>query len=235
MESFPSFPAGEISSEMARGEATRQAILTAAMQLFCERGYHGTSMRQIARQADIALGGIYNHFSSKEQLFIEVLYRYHPVFRIIPQLGDTPAADLESFVRGAAQAMVASFDNRVDFIKLMFIELVEFDSVHLPILVQQVMPRALEFSQRFAEYTGQLRPLPPLILTRAFVSLFFAYLMFDLLAGKDLPAEMRQGALEHFIDIFLHGIVREPETEPPVGAGDASAESILADGPLEME
>lgn len=205
------FPSGENSSEGTRGEQSREAILTAAMQLFCERGYHGTSMRQIARQAGIALGGIYNHFSSKEQLFIAVLYRYHPVFQIIPQLSSVPAADLESFVRNAAQTMVASFGDRVDFVKLMFIELVEFDSIHLPELVRMVLPRALQFSQQFAAYSPTLRPIPPLILTRAFISLFFAYLMFELLAGRDLPEAMRQDALEYFIDIYLHGVVRAPD------------------------
>jgi len=202
------FSPSKMSGEASRGEQSREAILNAAMQLFCDRGYHGTSMRQIARQAGIALGGIYNHFSSKEQIFVAVLYRYHPVFRLIPQLSNTPAENLESFIQGAAQAMVASFDGRVDFIKLMFIELVEFDSVHLPELVRMVMPRVHQFSNRFTEHADQLRPIPPLILTRAFVSLFFAYLMFDLLAGKDLPEAMRQDALEHFIDIYLHGIVK---------------------------
>ena len=48
-----------------KGETTRLAIEDAAVNLFMEHGYHATSMRQIAERAGLALGGIYNHFSSK--------------------------------------------------------------------------------------------------------------------------------------------------------------------------
>ena len=52
-----------------KGETTRLAIEDAAVELFMEHGYHATSMRQIAEHAGLALGGIYNHFASKEELF----------------------------------------------------------------------------------------------------------------------------------------------------------------------
>jgi AcrR family transcriptional regulator len=50
---------------LSRGERTRETILDAARQLFIQQGYHGTSMRQIASQAGIALGSLYNHFPNK--------------------------------------------------------------------------------------------------------------------------------------------------------------------------
>ncbi|MCE7861481.1 MAG: TetR/AcrR family transcriptional regulator, partial [Chloroflexi bacterium CFX2] len=52
-----------------KGEVTRLAIEDAAVELFIEQGYHATSMRQIADRAGLALGGIYNHFASKEEIF----------------------------------------------------------------------------------------------------------------------------------------------------------------------
>lgn len=54
---------------ISKGELTRESILEGAYQLFLRQGYHGTSMRQIAEEAGIALGGIYNHFSGKEEIF----------------------------------------------------------------------------------------------------------------------------------------------------------------------
>jgi hypothetical protein len=43
-----------------------------------EQGYHATSMRQIAERADLALGGIYNHFASKEDIFEAIIMDKHP-------------------------------------------------------------------------------------------------------------------------------------------------------------
>ena len=54
---------------LSKGERTRQTIEEAAYKLFLEQGYSATSMRQIAEQAGIALGGIYNHFKAKKRYF----------------------------------------------------------------------------------------------------------------------------------------------------------------------
>ena len=53
---------------LTKGERTRQTIEEAAYELFLENGYSATSMRQIAERAELALGGIYNHFSGKEEI-----------------------------------------------------------------------------------------------------------------------------------------------------------------------
>ena len=45
-----------------------EAILTAALQLFVERGYHGTAVPAIAERAGVAAGTIYHHFANKEEL-----------------------------------------------------------------------------------------------------------------------------------------------------------------------
>ncbi len=47
---------------------TADAILAAALELFVERGYHGTAVPAIAERAGVAAGTIYHHFASKEQL-----------------------------------------------------------------------------------------------------------------------------------------------------------------------
>lgn len=44
------------------------AILSAALHLFVERGYHGTAVPAIAERAGVAAGTIYHHFASKEEL-----------------------------------------------------------------------------------------------------------------------------------------------------------------------
>lgn len=50
------------------GRPTRERISSAALQLFAEKGFDGTSVRDIARAAGIAEGALYRHFPSKEAL-----------------------------------------------------------------------------------------------------------------------------------------------------------------------
>lgn len=50
------------------GRPTRERISSAALELFAEKGFDGTSVRDIARAAGIAEGALYRHFPSKEAL-----------------------------------------------------------------------------------------------------------------------------------------------------------------------
>lgn len=50
-------------------EATRQALVDSAVELFTEKGYAGTSLDEIARKARVTKGALYHHFSGKQALF----------------------------------------------------------------------------------------------------------------------------------------------------------------------
>jgi AcrR family transcriptional regulator len=51
----------------------REEILSAALGLFADKGYHDVSMHEIADAAEFATGTLYNFFRSKEDLFFELL------------------------------------------------------------------------------------------------------------------------------------------------------------------
>lgn len=53
----------------ADGRQTRQAILDAALDLFADRGYFGTSLRDIATAVGVRESALYNYFPGKEALF----------------------------------------------------------------------------------------------------------------------------------------------------------------------
>ncbi len=53
--------------------AVREKILAAALQVFGDKGYKEATVREIARIAGVAVGGLYPYFGSKEQLYVEVL------------------------------------------------------------------------------------------------------------------------------------------------------------------
>jgi TetR/AcrR family transcriptional repressor of nem operon len=56
---------------VSKGEQTRERILARSAQLFNRQGYFGASLADIMRETGLEKGGIYNHFSSKEQLALE--------------------------------------------------------------------------------------------------------------------------------------------------------------------
>jgi AcrR family transcriptional regulator len=61
----------------ANGQRTRQAILDAALNLFAEKGYFGTSLRDIATAVGVRESALYNYFPSKHALFEALIVAEH--------------------------------------------------------------------------------------------------------------------------------------------------------------
>ena len=53
-----------------RSESTRRSILEAAARAFRRRGFHRTTMRDIAAECDMAVGNLYHHFKNKQALLL---------------------------------------------------------------------------------------------------------------------------------------------------------------------
>ncbi|HEY4721970.1 MAG TPA: helix-turn-helix domain-containing protein, partial [Anaerolineae bacterium] len=105
---------------VTKGERTRAALVEAGHRLFISQGYHGTSMREIADKAGLALGGIYNHFSSKEEIFVAMLMERHPFLVVLPALKAAQGQTAEELVRDAASRMIAELSKDDTFLNMMF-------------------------------------------------------------------------------------------------------------------
>jgi len=68
-------------------------IIQAAIDEFLEKGYDGTSMESIARRAGVSKGGLYHHFSSKDEILLLANQKLNePVYRIMQDAAQNPRA-----------------------------------------------------------------------------------------------------------------------------------------------
>jgi AcrR family transcriptional regulator len=201
------------SKVTAKGEQTRAAIIKAAYRLFLKKGFHGTSIREIAEQAEIALGGIYNHFGTKEDIFDAVLDAYHPYHAMLPALESVEGETVEAFVRDAAGRIRVAIDGAESrLMPLVFIELVEFQGRHLAKIASKLLPSLFAFAQRLGGRRGKLRPMPLPVMLRAFMGVFIGFLLTEMVL-KNVPA-MKDSGHDWFggmVEIYLHGIL-QPES-----------------------
>ncbi|HEY57984.1 MAG TPA: TetR/AcrR family transcriptional regulator [Anaerolineae bacterium] len=186
----------------------RETLLQVAMRRFVQQGYHGTSMRQIARDAGVSLSNIYNYFPGKEALFAAVLEAYHPYHDILPLLEQSSGERLEDFIRQAAQRIHEVLQQRSEVLHLMLIEIVEFQGRHTHAIYQALLPRIEALTRRLRDYP-RLRSLPPMTMVRAFLGLLWA----DYLLTQGVGGAAR-ASLDDLVTIFLYGVVqREPGDE----------------------
>lgn len=194
-----------------KGDVTRLAIEEAAFELFMEQGYHATSMRQIADKADLALGGIYNHFSNKEEIFRAILMDRHPYKQILPLVLAAEGETAEDLIRNAASALVNELGSRPELIKLIFIELVEFNGKHVSSIINEVAPKLIPMFEKMIRVRKNLRKLPPPILVRSFLGMFFSFYITELFIKDSIVGElMPKNSFDLFVDIYLHGVIKEP-------------------------
>ncbi len=191
---------------------TKTRLIQAAYELFLKHGYHATSMRDIATRAKLSVAAAYNHFKDKDELFTAVLREYHPYTYILPALAEVKGDTIEDFMRQGARRMIQVLGRRPGFLRLMLIEIVEFDSRHIPALFAEVIPRLLEFAQSVTQRKGLLRPFPLPVLIRSFVGLFVSYYISEILVWKYLPKSMQTDCLDDFVEIYLHGVLAPAPT-----------------------
>jgi AcrR family transcriptional regulator len=79
---------------------TREAILTAARELFAEKGYDGASARAIARAAEVDPALVHHFFGNKEGLFVAAMkFPFDPA-RLVPRIAAGPREEIgERIVR----------------------------------------------------------------------------------------------------------------------------------------
>jgi AcrR family transcriptional regulator len=107
----PSQPAA-VQPATARGRKTRKKLLAAAEALFGAKGFHGTSVVDITREAGVGQGTFYLYFESKEEVFGQLVRH------------------LSQQLRQALGKAIADADHRLDVEELGVREFIRFSAEH---------------------------------------------------------------------------------------------------------
>lgn len=197
--------------KLKKGDVTRLAIEDAAIELFMEQGYHATSMRQIADHAELALGGIYNHFKSKDEIFEAIIVDKHPYKQILPLVLAVEGETAEEFFGNAFRIVIHELGKHPEFINLMFIELVEFKGKHGAVMLREIAPKVLPVFEKLVKSMKGLRVTNPAVLMRSFFGMIISYFVTDMIIANSVVSKlMPKNSTDAYVDIFLKGILKEP-------------------------
>ena len=179
---------GNKTQQVPHDRQVRSRLLEAGQTLFSDQGYAATSMRQIAEKTVLALGSIYNHFSSKEAIFQSVLLEHNPFTRCDLQ----PLS--ENFERHQIQTLLNELEKQPEFFNMILIELLEFKGKHLPLLFENI--------------SGNV---PPPASWRLLLSLIISCRITQILLASTSPAGTQtQISPDAIMDLLLNGVL---ETE----------------------
>ncbi len=107
--STPATATAPPTARAAETAARRRRLLEAAVELASEGGYDAVQMRDVAARAQVALGTLYRHYSSKDQLLLAALADQAGTLRtrlaLRPPQGDQPGDRVADVLRRATRAL----------------------------------------------------------------------------------------------------------------------------------
>ena len=97
-----------LSNSRERGRLeTRRRLIEAGTKLFARRGFARTRATDISREAGVAVGTLYLHFTDKEELLREILFQgFEEIHAAVRRIAETKHTTVRESVRAHAEALV---------------------------------------------------------------------------------------------------------------------------------
>lgn len=105
---------------MVTARNTREDVIAAAGRLFAQRGYHGTSMRDLGRELGLHGSSLYSHVTSKEDLLVAVVERGAEHFERSAERAldghEAPVEQLRALIAGHVDVVLDHTDEAKTFL-----------------------------------------------------------------------------------------------------------------------
>ena len=196
-------------------EEKRERIEGAAKELFIKRGFHATSMRDIAKGADTSLGNLYNYFRTKEDILESIIARYQKVVDSrLRSIFDEVEEPFEPESLAKFGHMIKGLvSTHSDFWLLMYIDVLEFENRHFRKMFDGL---AASLRRRFAPYFARLKKEgalhegvdPAVGFTAAYMQFFNYFLVEKLFGGNSHLGMSDDRVIKTLTDIFCRGVMR---------------------------
>jgi TetR/AcrR family fatty acid metabolism transcriptional regulator len=188
--------------------ARKHQILDAAAIVFAEKGFHPTTIRDIARQAGIADGTIYNYFENKSMLLLGIFERMRE--SVLAQ--ETPPApdelDPHAFVRAfVQQPLIALQEDNFAIFRIVLSEMMVNDELRTR-YYEQIMEPTLALAERYlqAQVNQGRLAIPDIGLTVRAISAMILGLMLEYTLGDSKLVAQWDQLPDALTDLILNGI-----------------------------
>ncbi len=214
-------PRMTLDARRALVEERRKQILTAAAQVFAEKGFDRATIQDVAQAAGLAQGSIYNYFKNKQDLLIHLPRLFiQPRFQAL--LSGTadgellPPEELLSFI---AHSVVGAIVQNREMFRVLLTSLPRLDDSMIAEYVKDVPGDALVFFENYIrtkQAEGVFRAdLDPAIAARVFPGMMMFFLLIqELLQPRDLPRFEFERVIPQVVRIYLHGVMAKEISNP---------------------
>jgi AcrR family transcriptional regulator len=214
--------AGSNGARMA-GEERRLQIVLIAMRLFSQRGFRGTTTKEIAAAAGISEAMVFRHFATKEELYSAILDHKACLHDSMDPLQKVAEAikqkDDRAVFEGIALEALDKHESDPEFQRLLLhsaLEQHELAHMFWEKFVRRVY-RSLGNYIRERQRDGALSAMDPAVVVRAFIGMVMHHSLNNNLwdRKRSLLRISNAVAAREFADILLYGVAARDESGQP--------------------
>ena len=199
------------TEQLKDSSKTRIKILEAAIRLFAENGFNGTTTKQIAEEAGVNEALIFRYFSTKRELYGAIIERKieeEPGIEM-PIEAHRETKDDWLIFRSVGMRMTECVENDQTFVRLLYFSALEgheLSDMFFDTYVEYVKMMLSDYiEQRVSE--GAVKNINPLLAARAFIGMVVNYIIVqELFKEKKKKKINKEEVVETFVRIFLDGI-----------------------------
>jgi AcrR family transcriptional regulator len=200
------------------GEQRREQIIDAAIDLFSEAGFAGTTTRRLAEAAGISEAALYLHFETKEALYEAIIRRKaHEHGDFAERLREAVQEGPQRAFREVADSMIQIHTGDKAFLRLLLFSGLEQHALFRMFFEAQ-MRECGETLRSYIEglqRQGIFRPCDPRLAVRAFMGMLVHHLLTqEVFRLRELGVFSRDEVVATFVDLFLHGLYRHDAVLP---------------------
>ena len=207
----------EPATSRMSGDERRKQILRVAIRLFSERGFSGTTTKEIAKAAGVSEAMVFRHYATKQALYNAILDHKACESSGIDPLelareAMTKDDDAELFYQLMLNAL-KHHERDTDFMRLLFHSALEGHELAEMFVGQNIVPLYELLSEYIAkrQKDGAIRKdLNPRVIIRAFVGMMIHHSLNNTLWDKNrrLLDISNEEAARSFVEILLKGICK---------------------------
>lgn len=193
------------------GEARRDAIIGAAIQLFAEKGFRGATTRELARAVGVTEPVLYQHFKTKRELYSAIIEQKAAEGMELSdrRLGRYLAGcDDAGFLTALARLLLERYERDRSFVRLLMFSALE--GHELAELFQQRQLHCFYdlvagyLRRRMAE--GAFREMDPYLAARLFLGMINHHGLVRVLFEDRMVRASRKVVIHEMVRTFLEGI-----------------------------
>lgn len=196
----------------------KKQILIAAVKVFSEKGFQGSRTSEIAKEAKVSEGTIFNYYKCKKDLLIGILIEtivnvVNPIVILSYKKGFEDKESIERSMHRLIIDRLVLLRENYQLIKTILVEAMYHRELY-ELLNKELYPKLITLIDSYVENNideGNFRNIDKSIISRSIISSIIGYVFLSNTLPESFGGKSDEEEVKKIVDVILYGIINKKE------------------------